>query len=239
METVVAPKKKKRVKVLIIILSVVVALVLAFAAFAGGFSYYGPFKELSVTRIQLAYRNHPQGEVIFYGASNFTLWTKLTEDMKPFSVQNHGFGGSADRDLLKEADKLLYPYAPSVVIFQSGSNDFAFGLTVDEICAGKDKMYTEFREKLPDTVFVVMSMLPLPGRAEYWADSVKINEYLLRYCETHDSMAFVDATGIMTTDSGAFRPELYRGDGIHLNREGQLLWGSLIKQALEENEQRR
>jgi lysophospholipase L1-like esterase len=233
MKTGKTPKKRKRAKIMAIILSAMAVLVLALIAFIGFAGYYGPFKELAVMRIQFAYRNRPQGEVVFYGASNFTLWSALEEDMKPFAAQNHGFGGSADSGLLQEADKLLYPYAPNIVVFQSGSNDFVFGLTADEICANKDKMYAEFRKNLPDAYFVVMSMLPLPGRAELWEDSSKINEYLRQYCASHDNMSYVDATSTMMTDSGGFRPELFRSDGIHLNRDGQLLWGALIKQALE------
>ena len=47
-------------------------------------------------------------------------------------------------------------------------------------------------------------------------------------------MLFVDATHIMLSSDGKPRPELFKNDGIHLNRDGQLLWGTLIKQALEE-----
>lgn len=64
-----------------------------------------------------------QGEIVFYGASNFRLWKTMAADMAPFVVQNHGFGGSTDRDLLERAPRLLFPYRPSIVVFQTGSND--------------------------------------------------------------------------------------------------------------------
>jgi lysophospholipase L1-like esterase len=37
----------------------------------------------------------------------------------------------------------------------------------------------------------------------------------------------------MMTADGDFRPELFRRDGVHLNRGGQMLWGERIKTALE------
>ena len=33
-------------------------------------------------------------------------------------------GGSTDKLLVKYADKLLYPYNPKIVFFQTGSNDY-------------------------------------------------------------------------------------------------------------------
>ncbi|GAB2843975.1 hypothetical protein GCM10022221_49100 [Actinocorallia aurea] len=61
-------------------------------------------------------------------------------------VQNHGFGGSTDRDLVQYADRLLHPFAPAIAAFQTGSNDYV-GLTgTDEemaaaaLIAGKKKI---------------------------------------------------------------------------------------------------
>lgn len=190
--------------------------------------------EVPVQRIVTKYENRPTGEIIFYGASNFTYWETMEEDMLPYIVQNHGFGGSADKDLMYFADRLLYPYKPTVVFFQTGSNDIAGGLTVDEIIANKDKMYSMFRAELPDTIFVVMSGLPLPGRDQYWADIDKVNQMLKTYCESHDKMIYADATPFMLDDNGGFRPELFGIDGIHLNKEGHALWTELMLKILDE-----
>ncbi len=218
---------------MLIALYVLVGLILLFIAFVGWAGYYGPLRILSVLRIKLQYCRRPKGEIVFYGASNFFLWRKMAQDLAPLAVQNHGFGGSNDIDLMARAKSLLYPYQPRVLVVQSGSNDFSLGLTAADVCANKDRMYTIFREKLPDTPFVVMSMLPLPGRAEHWPDSSAVNEHLRLYCQTHDNMVYADATYTMLNQDGAFRPELFRKDGIHLNRNGQKLWGALIKTAIE------
>ena len=97
----------------------------------------GPYAFLGVTKKYLEfkkkYARHPAGEIVYYGASNFTFWDTCEEDMKPYHVQNHGFGGCTDALMLKYADNLLYPYKPSVVFVQTGSNDNASGLTLEEI----------------------------------------------------------------------------------------------------------
>ncbi len=217
---------------MLITLYVLAGLFVLLVAFVGFAGYFGPLKILSVLRIWLMYMFRPKGEIVFYGASNFFLWSKMGEDMRPLKVQNHGFGGSRDMDLMKRAKSLLYPYKPRAIAFQSGSNDFGADLTWEQICANKNKMYTMFREKL-HVPFIVMSMLPLPGRAENWPDSQKINEYLSEYCRSHNGMVYVDATSALTTKDGEFRPELFRKDNIHLNRDGQKIWGAMIKKAIE------
>ena len=219
---------------MVVFLIAAVAVILALMVFFGWYVYFGPLRNLSITRIRLAYRKRPKGGIVFYGASNFTYWFDMQSDLAPHVVQNHGFGGSTDNDLMACADRLLYPYEPGIVVFQSGSNDFMLGMTVDQVNANKDRMYSMFRERLPDAQFVVLSMLPLPGRTEPWPSSRQVNDYLAHYCSTHDRMVFVDATERMLTPEGDFCPQYYRRDGIHLNREGQQRWAVLIRAALDE-----
>ena len=177
-------------------------------------------------------------EIVFYGASNFRLWTEMENDLSEYKVQNHGFGGSTDKDLVERADTLLYPYAPTVVFFQTGSNDYVSLDGTDEekveVCmAYKKFMFETFHEKLPEAKFVVMSGLLLPGRSQYTALTQKINDALEKLCAEYDYMTFVDAEK-MTFDGSAYRSELFIKDGIHLNHEGQLLWrDGYIRPAIE------
>ena len=179
-----------------------------------------------------------KGEIVFYGASNFRLWTEMENDLPEYKVQNHGFGGSTDKDLVERADTLLYPYAPAVVFFQTGSNDYVSLDGTDEekveVCmAYKKFMFETFHEKLPEAKFVVMSGLLLPGRSQYTALTQKINDALEELCAEYDYMTFVDAEE-MTFDGSAYRSELFIKDGIHLNHEGQLLWrDGYIRPAIE------
>ena len=68
---------------------------------------WGPFKGLfkgygdQVAEIAEKYdANTRKGEIVFYGASNFRLWTEMENDLAPYPVQNHGFGGSTDKMLI-------------------------------------------------------------------------------------------------------------------------------------------
>ena len=190
------------------------------------------------------YELRPLGEIVFYGASNFRLWANMETDMQPYAVQNHGIGGSNDIELMEFADQLLFPFAPSVVFIQTGSNDYTGGATMEECFANKEKMYAMFQEALPNAKFIVMAGLPLPGRAEYWDLTVEVNNFLKDYCEAHENMYFVDGTdGILTSegpeelatsDGRYFNPDIFISDQIHLTQEGHDIWTPYMKAQLEE-----
>jgi lysophospholipase L1-like esterase len=227
--------KRKIVKIIVLsVLGMLSAFVLAVLIIGGREGHSGPFKGLAEAKIISAYKKRPKGEIVFYGASNFTLWKDMEKDLAPYAVQNHGFGGSRDVDLVACADKLLYQFEPSIVVIQTGSNDLNMGTTVEDVIAGKDAMYKEFAEHLPNTRFIVMSGLPCPGRPTLWADTERINDYLRRYCAVRDNMVFADATALMTTESGGFRPDYFNSDGIHLNTEGRAVWRDFILERLAE-----
>lgn len=205
---------------------------------------WGPFASLyrwdkEVNPIAEKYdADERQGEIIFYGASNFRLWTDMEDDLSEYKVQNHAFGGSTDKLLVEYADKLLYPYNPSIVFFQTGSNDYVSLSGTDEekvkACMEyKKQMFDIFHEKCPNAKFVVMSGLLLPGRSEYTELTQMVNDELEKYCNSKDYMFFVDSEDL-TYQNGEYREDLFIKDGIHLNHTGQLLWrDEYIKPALD------
>lgn len=118
----------------------------------GSFSFLHTW-ENDVSSIEEQYSTECKDEIIFYGASNFSLWEQLDEDLKEygFIVQNHAFGGSTDQDLIDHADRLLYPYQPKIVVLQTGSNDYVHLNGTDEEKAEtcmkqKKEMYETFHE---------------------------------------------------------------------------------------------
>ena len=204
--------------------------------------------EINEQVVQMIEKQYPaadhQGEIVFYGPSNITLWFSLEQDMLPYKAQNHGMGGCIDDDMMYYAPRLLYPYAPKAVFFQTGSNDIAGGIALETILANKKKMYGMFLENMPDTQLIVCSGLPLPGRTQFWDATVKTNELLRQMCEETPRLHFMDASGVMLTDQGPeelrtldgryFNPAYFRMDRIHLNKKGHDAWTGLMKAKLEE-----
>ena len=225
---------KKPLKMVMIVAAVLVAASLAGLVITGLKIGWGPFSFLhtwdeDVEKIQQSYpAEENQNGIIFYGASNFRMWTEMENDLPEYRVQNHGFGGCTDQDLAHYADKLLYPYHPAIVFFQTGSNDYVSlkGTDAEKVAACMDykkQMFAEIHDRLPEAKLVVMSGLLLPGRSEYRELTEEINTALEALCKETDYLWFVDASA-MTWDGQRYADELFIKDGIHLNHEGQLLW---------------
>lgn len=235
--------KKKLIKIISITLASIIVPVTVGLFFTGMYVGWGPFKGLfwnqEVRRVTKSnpYEENQEG-IVFYGPSNFRMWTEMTNDLKEYKVTNCGFGGSTDKLMVKYADKLLYPYNPKILFFQTGSNDYVVekGSKEEKIAncmEFKKEMYTTFHEKLPETQFVVMSGLLLPGRSQYTPLTIKINEAIATYAEECDYITFVDANK-MTFDGSEYRRDLFIDDGIHLNHVGRLKWrDDYIKPAIE------
>ena len=183
-----------------------------------------------------------EGRIVFYGPSNICFWYSLEQDMLPYKAYNHGIGGCIDDDMMFYAPRLLYPYKPKVVFFQTGSNDIASGIPLETILANKKKMNDMFLENMPEAKLVVCSGLPLPGRTQFWDATVETNRLLQKMCEETDRLYFLDATNAMLTDQGPdklktsdgryFNPAYYRMDKIHLNKAGHDVWTGLMKDML-------
>ena len=219
---------------LIVLAALVVLLALAFFIFLGTQSL-GPFGHIAVTRVRKTYdAAKRKNEVVFYGPSNFTLWEQLDEDIKPFKVQNHGIGGTTDKIMMKFAQELVFDYEPKVVFFQTGSNDYSMGSTVEQVKENKKKMYAMFREKLPETKLCVMAGLFIPARPQFWPQIQEVNEFLADYCAQYENMIFVDGNGPLMNDDGTANEKMYRPDKLHLNHEGELRWGSSMLPVLEQ-----
>lgn len=198
--------------------------------------------EKVVSLIEAQERPIETGRVVFYGPSNICFWYSLEQDMLPYKAYNHGIGGCIDDDMMHYAPRLLYPYEPSVVFFQTGSNDIANGIPLETILANKKKMYAMFLEHMPQAKLVVCSGLPLPGRTQFWDATVETNALLEKMCQETDRLYFLDATDAMLTDHGPeelktsdgryFNEDLYRLDKIHLNKKGHDVWTGLMKEML-------
>jgi len=87
----------------------------------------------------------------------------------------------------------------------------------------KKQMFRQFHEQLPNTKFVVMSGLLMPGRSEYTHLIQMVNQELEKLCAETDYLWFVDATKL-TWDGENYANDLFEKDGIHLNHTGQLAW---------------
>ena len=195
---------------------------------------WGPFfwlnfkdREKEITEIYDSRRR--KREIVFYGASNFCRWAEMEEDMKPFTVQNHGFGGSTDAELMRSAKKLLYPYEPAILVLQTASNDCARMMCrksrlFERVLSRKIRMLETFRRELPDTYIVVISGVLMPGRRQYDGIIKRINQAVKGCASQMDHVYYVDAEDMTVKENGKHRREMFIEDGVHFTREARVRW---------------
>jgi len=176
----------------------------------------------------------PQGGVIFYGASNFTRWKTLQDDMKPMDALNHGIGGATDPDLLNHLDRLVLRYNPSVVVIQCSNNDVVkFG---DAQCKRtKEELYNRIHEALPNTTVVFVCHMPLPSRTAFWKTSTRLqdlNVWVKEFCDTHDNCEYLDVWDNILEIANVYlsgKTSMYFADSSHFNSAGQAKFCEALK----------
>ena len=82
----------------------------------------------------------PADPVLFVGSSSIRLW-RTHESFPDLPVVNRGFGGSQVSDLLHFADRVVFPYKPSVIVFYAGDNDLAAGKSAQRGLRGLPPVY--------------------------------------------------------------------------------------------------
>ena len=225
---------KRKTKAGLICAAAAAAASLAALLEAGRRYEWGPFfwlnfKEKEREIVKKYDSRERKGEIVFYGASNFRRWEEMEEDMRPYVVQNHGFGGSTDAELMRSAWKLLYPYKPAIVVLQTASNDCARMMCrrsrlFEKVLSRKLRMLETFRKALPDTYFVVISGVLMPGRRQYDGIIKRINQAVKGVASQSDHIYYVDAEDMTIDENGKHIKSMFIEDGVHFTHEARMRW---------------
>lgn len=174
----------------------------------------------------------PEGAVLFVGSSSIVFWSKLAEDMAPLAVINRGFGGSQMHELNEFRDRIVTNYKPRAIMIYEGDNDIAAGKTPDEILATYDDFIQHIDEKLPETDICFIAIKPSIRREEMWPQMEKVNSGLRDRAQQREDLCYLDIATPMMKGEEFVRPELFVGDGLHLNRVGYEVWAEVIRPIL-------
>ena len=184
-------------------------------------------------------------KAVFYGASNFGRWENLTDLFPELEAVNTAINGSKDQGQMEKAPERVYAYEPDLVFIQTGTNDLADGMSLEEALEGKEVYFKTLRENLPLAEFVIMAPLLQPGRPDSRADARKVAEWIHEWCDRNDGFYCIDTTEEMLKEEGPEElsagdgkycdPELFVEDGVHLSEKGRAVWEKAIRDFLEEN----
>lgn len=179
----------------------------------------------------------PKGVIVFTGSSSIRFWKSLKEDMAPLPVVNRGFGGSQIHQVTHYADRIVLPYQPRAVVFYAGENDMA-GLffsskrTPVEIRDAYRKFCQKIHTALPEVPIYYISTKPPKRRLRLWPAMQEANRLVREYCGSDERLRYIDIVPAMLDAAGKPRRDVFKWDGIHLNREGYAIWKSVVRPVL-------
>lgn len=174
----------------------------------------------------------PRGAVLLVGGSNARRWQKMGDHFPEVHVINRGFGGARLTEVLHFADRIIFPYAPKLVIINAGGNDLNAGSTLAQIRVTAEKLVVSLRSELPDTRIYFIG-LPYIGRAsgnpEAQATIDGFNEQLAELAKNEPMVEYLDLVRPFLGEEGSLRPELFVKDGTHFSQMGYAVVAQVIK----------
>ena len=116
-----------------------------------------------------------------------------------------------------------------------GTNDLAYGKSIDHIAENHKKIITQIRQDSPDTKIYMQSVLPVEDAIHVTrpnSSMLEINKRLKQYCE-ETGTTYIDLVPVFSDEKGKLDKQ-YSIDGLHLNGAGYLKWIDLIRKYVEE-----
>ena len=174
----------------------------------------------------------PSGAILFAGDSQFFRWKTIHEDLAGYTLINRGIDSFQLPDLIRFADRLVFPYHPRLIVLHVGGNDVHNGRTPGQLLADFQSFVAMVRARLPDVRIVYSSITPGPGRWDEAPQRVVANRAIQDYIATQKNLDFVDLWGAMLTPDGRPREDLWVEDRVHPNHAGYLIRANLTKPLL-------
>lgn len=174
------------------------------------------------------------GSVVFVGSSSFTLWSSLERDMQPLRVVNRGFGGALIEDVVRHADRVVTPLAPSAVVVFVGTNDVS-GRHPASPSYLEDRfleLVSTIRSGCPDVIIFYVAITPSRARWKLWPIADEANKRISSHISMDPRQRFIDLGPLLLTSAGVPDRKLYRVDGLHPNRAGYAIWAREIRSML-------
>lgn len=179
-----------------------------------------------------------KGGIVFTGSSSIKKWESLQTDMAPLPVENRGFGGAIIRQVTHYSNRMLVPLQPKLLVFYCGENDIANDVYPAERTLNDYKNFVAtFRQKMPRTGILFVSMKPSPKRWEYWGKFKAGNAMIKEYIAGQQDMWYVDVGEAMLGSNGRPRADLFVSDSLHMNAKGYALWSDILKPAVKRHYQ--
>ena len=189
-------------------------------------------KQVQEYETQDRVRPPPTGAILFAGDSQFFRWKTIHEDLAGYTLINRGIDSFQFPDLIRFADRLVFPYHPRLIVLHVGGNDVHNGRTPAQLLADLQTFVGIVRARLPEARIVYSSITPGPGRWDESPQRVVANRALKDNIATQPDLAFVDLWSAMLKPDGQPRDDVWVEDRVHPNHAGYLIRARLTKPVL-------
>jgi len=173
----------------------------------------------------------PHGGIVFVGSSSIAVWS-LELSFPGYPVVNRGLGGSQISHAIHFADRLVFPYEPSVVVLYAGDNDVASGKTPERVIEDYQNFVQTVHGRLPECRIVFISIKPSLARWAVVDQMREANQKVAKFSESDDRLFYADIDTPLIGRDALPRPELYAEDGLHMTVQGYEIWSSVLEPIL-------
>lgn len=187
--------------------------------------------ETTIAAFEEADKKSPlaQGGIEFIGASGITRWKTLAEDFPGLPVFNRGFGGSQIEDATYYADRIVIPYKPKTIVFQSGGNDINAGKSPEQVAKDFEAFVAKVRAALPDVRILFVEQGPSSKRWEQREKQQKFNQLVKDFIARGSNLVFIPIWNEFIGPAGKPNDALYVEDKLHNNAEGYRIRTRIVK----------
>lgn len=209
----------------------VLALTLTIGAASAVAQDNGPQRwEETISKFEAADKDNPPepGSILLVGSSSIAMWRDVADYFPEHRVLNRGFGGSNFTDLIYYADRVIYPYKPSLIFVYEGDNDIAQGDRPGTILENAKKLRGMIRKALGDTPVVFISPKPSIARWNLRPKYEAVNSKLQKYAEAEPETEFADVWNAALAPDGKVLDNIFLEDNLHMNAEGYRIWQKVL-----------
>jgi hypothetical protein len=165
----------------------------------------------------------PTNGVEFIGSSTIARWKTLAQDFPDQPVFNRGFGGSEIVDSTHFAARVIFPYAPRIIVFRAGGNDLWAGKSPEQVFADFKEFAAVIHAKLPQTEIIFLSLSPSLARWKQHEQEKKVNQLIQDFIRQTPELKYIETYDLPLGADGQPRPELFVADKLHFNATGYKL----------------
>lgn len=171
----------------------------------------------------------PKGAVLFVGSSTIVRWKTLAEDFAGTAVLNRGFGGNQIKDSTHFAERMIFPYEPSMIFLRAGGNDINAGWPAADVFEDFKAFVAKMRSRYPGVPIAFIGLSPTIKRIEQIDEGNKLNDLVAAWCKTQKGLTYIDTRDMSLGSDGKPRADLFVADMLHFNEAGYKLLAERVR----------